>query len=170
MTRIPIQVLVIPYTQNGNQSFRFGVLCRSDGGQWQGVAGGVEDGETAYDAAFRESREELGLESPKLIRLTAQTSIPAYNFPQWNQWKQSDPLLYVIPEISFGLLVPNLSLVCLSNEHSDIVWLSYHEAMNRYTWDSNKTALWELNERLADLDKRFPLSSSRLDGETIARI
>ena len=27
-------------------------------------------------------------------------------------------------------------------------WLTYEEAIKKLTWDSNKNALWELNERL----------------------
>jgi len=36
----------------------------------------------------------------------------------------------------------------LSGEHRDIHWLPYNEAYDRLTWDSNRNALWELNERL----------------------
>jgi dATP pyrophosphohydrolase len=36
----------------------------------------------------------------------------------------------------------------VSDEHSDLVWLPYGEAHDRLRYDSNKTALWELSERL----------------------
>jgi dATP pyrophosphohydrolase len=35
-----------------------------------------------------------------------------------------------------------------SREHTSYRWLSYDEAARLLRWDSNKTALWELNERL----------------------
>ena len=42
-----------------------------------------------------------------------------------------------------------LSHLNVSDEHLDCDWLSYEEAMARLTWDSNKTALYELNCRLS---------------------
>ncbi len=36
----------------------------------------------------------------------------------------------------------------LSNEHETMQWCNYEEAMSKLEYDSNKTALWELNERL----------------------
>ena len=44
-------------------------------------------------------------------------------------------------------LKPNLQL---SNEHNGFEWLTYDEAITRLTWDSNKTALYELNCRLLE--------------------
>ena len=43
--------------------------------------------------------------------------------------------------------------VVLSDEHSGFEWLSYDDAMQRLTWDSNKTALYELNCRLQSMDQ-----------------
>lgn len=36
----------------------------------------------------------------------------------------------------------------LSSEHKEYRWVEYDEAMRLLKYDSNKTALWELNERL----------------------
>ena len=36
----------------------------------------------------------------------------------------------------------------LSNERETMQWCNYEEAMSKLEYDSNKTALWELNERL----------------------
>ena len=36
----------------------------------------------------------------------------------------------------------------LSSEHKEYRWVKYDEAMRLLKYDSNKTALWELNERL----------------------
>ena len=38
--------------------------------------------------------------------------------------------------------------LALSQEHDMIRWLSFEEATRLLTWDSNRVALWELNERL----------------------
>ena len=42
------------------------------------------------------------------------------------------------------------SKIVLSSEHNGFEWLTYDEAITRLTWDSNKTALYELNCRLLD--------------------
>jgi dATP pyrophosphohydrolase len=52
-----------------------------------------------------------------------------------------------VPEYSFGVDVGACDLQ-LSDEHKEFQWLSYAEALTRLTYDSNKTALWELNQRL----------------------
>ena len=42
------------------------------------------------------------------------------------------------------------SKIVLSSEHNGFEWLTYDEAITRLTWDSNKTALYELNCRLLE--------------------
>lgn len=37
----------------------------------------------------------------------------------------------------------------LSHEHTEYKWLTYAEAQTVLRYDSNKTALWELNRRIA---------------------
>ena len=53
----------------------------------------------------------------------------------------------VVPECSFAVDATGQELV-LSHEHDKVSWLSYEEAARVLTWDSNRVALWELNERL----------------------
>jgi dATP pyrophosphohydrolase len=55
--------------------------------------------------------------------------------------------VYVVPEYCFGVDIKNQELI-LSSEHSELRWLPYDEARKTLTWDSNKIALWELNERI----------------------
>jgi hypothetical protein len=38
--------------------------------------------------------------------------------------------------------------VSLSREHDNYSWLTYEEAIKLLKWDSNKTALWELKEKI----------------------
>ncbi len=40
----------------------------------------------------------------------------------------------------------------LSKEHSEYKWVSIKEAQTILCWDSNKTALWELEERIKSND------------------
>jgi len=64
-----------------------------------------------------------------------------------------DPALYVVPEHSFGADCTGQTPV-LSQEHDTLEWLPYAEAHARLTYDSNRTALWELNLRLLGLRPR----------------
>jgi dATP pyrophosphohydrolase len=146
--RAPLQVLVLPYKLNASGTVLFAVLHRADSGQWQAVAGGAEDDETAAQAAVRETSEEIGLVEPRLMPLDSVASIPAVHFPAWEQWRVSNPQLYVVPEYAFAVLVDDPAQVRLSREHDDIRWLPYDQATQLLTWDSNRNALWELRERL----------------------
>ena len=38
--------------------------------------------------------------------------------------------------------------IILSDEHKSMKWMTYEEAITKLKFDSNKTALWELNEKL----------------------
>ena len=51
-----------------------------------------------------------------------------------------------IPEYAFAFICDEE--IQLSDEHLDLEWMCYEAAMERLTWDSNKTALYELNCRL----------------------
>jgi dATP pyrophosphohydrolase len=148
MGRAPLQILVVPYTRDTSGSILYGVLCRSDNGQWQGVAGGGQDDETPEQAAIRETQEELNLSCPQLLPLDSFATVPAAHFAQWSLWRESKPDLYVIPEYAFGVQVEDPTQVVLSREHTQIQWLPYIDARSLLTWDSNRTALWELNQRL----------------------
>lgn len=54
---------------------------------------------------------------------------------------------FEIKEYSYGVEVFTRDLN-LSNEHTTYKWISFEEASSYLKWDSNKTALWELNQRL----------------------
>ena len=146
MARQPVQVLVLPFYRVGSD-VRFAVLHRSDFDAWQGVAGGVEDSESAYEAAQRELREEPSIDRRvELVSLDSTASIPANSFKEHAIWGADT---YVIPEVSFGADVTG-SCVSLSGEHDEIRWLPFAEARHLLTWDSNRTALWELTQCLSE--------------------
>ncbi|WP_144699906.1 NUDIX hydrolase [Fictibacillus phosphorivorans] len=142
--RAPYQVLVIPYRIIGSY-VKYAILKRADQNYWQGIAGGGEGEETPVEAARREALEEAGLSaSCNLIQLDSVTSLPVKHVVGHYLWGED---IYVIPEYSFGLEVLNDELT-LSSEHSTYKWVDYEEALTLLKWDSNKTALWELYERI----------------------
>jgi dATP pyrophosphohydrolase len=145
MARAPFQILVLPFRRSSSGEFEFATLCRSDDGSWQGVAGGGEAGETPEAAAIREATEEIGVPpSLPFYRLDSQCSIPVHFFSERLHWPAD---LFVIPEYSFAVDCTSVELR-LSKEHVQQRWGPYKETRERLRWDSNKTALWELNERL----------------------
>ena len=139
--RAPFQILAIPY-KFANTEPVYCVLHRADYDQWQFIAGGGEDNETPKDAAIREIFEEGGVVADKVISLVSMCHIPVEIFPKRHLYGWADDM-YVIPEYSFGFEC-NDDIV-LSHEHTECVWLSFEEARERLLWDSNKTALYELN-------------------------
>ncbi len=144
MPRAPFQVLVLPYRKTA-AALEFAVFRRSDYVCWQGIAGGSEDDETPLEAAKREASEEAGiLDVCEFTPLQASCTVPVKFFQEGGAW---DPALYVIPEHSFGADCTDQTLA-LSSEHDAVEWLPYTEASARFTYDSNRTALWELNQRL----------------------
>ena len=145
MTRAPFQVLVFPYRILPDGQIVYAVFRRGDEGEhWQAIAGGGEVGETRLEAAKREAWEEAGIaRSEKYVELESMTTVPAIEFASFRDRED----LFVIPEYSFGVEVVADDLV-LSAEHTACAWLPYEEARAILRWDSNKTALWELDRRL----------------------
>jgi dATP pyrophosphohydrolase len=142
--RAPFQVLVIPFRQTVAGP-EFAVLKRSDAKYWQFVAGGREDDESLQQAAERETKEEIGIAAAAhLIQLDSMATIPKDCFAAAGSWGQE---VYVIPEYCFAIDAGDSALV-LSGEHTDVRWVSYDQACSLLQWDSNRNALWELNERL----------------------
>ena len=147
MTRAPFNVAVFPYRPASDSSFEFALLKRADAGFWQGVSGGGEDDETPVEAARRETLEETGI-SPDAEFLPLDTieyiRVVEYKFRGDDPWGAD---VYVIPQYWFGVLVDDSQIV-LSHEHTEYCWLRYKDADRLLKFDGNRTALWELNQRL----------------------
>jgi dihydroneopterin triphosphate diphosphatase len=145
MARVPFQILVMPFRRAPSGLYEFALMRRADGGYWQGVAGGGESGESPEQAAVREILEETGVFTDHpLYRLDTTCSVPTAGFPERRQWP---PALHVMPEYAFALDCTG-GEIRLSPEHTELVWLTYERAWPCLHWDSNRTALHELNERL----------------------
>ena len=87
---------------------------------------------------------EGGIESgAEWMTLDSKASIPRTAFPG-APWPED---LYVVPEYCFAVNTGGTE-IRLSSEHDKFEWLGYEAAHERLTWDSNRVALWELQERL----------------------
>jgi len=142
MARLPYQVLVIPY--RFTESIEYCVFKRKDSEMRQWISGGGEDDETSYESACRELFEESRVVSDDLIRLESLTYIRSDWF---SEIVENYPEVVVVPEYSFGVEVNGD--ITLSDEHDDFEWVSYDDAMDLLHWDSNKTALYELNSYIS---------------------
>lgn len=141
--RQPFQVLIFPYIKNDN-NFLFAIFKREDMGIWQGLAGGGEEGELPVDAAKRESQEEAQLPLDSVFcRLASIATIPVEDIHGFI-W---GPEIVVIPEYSFGVELKSKKLV-IGKEHDAYKWVNFKDALSVLNWDSNKTAMRELNYRL----------------------
>ena len=144
--RQPKQVLVFPYKKNSDGNYLYAIFCRVGSAErWQGIAGGVEEGETLLEAARREAKEEANISlDAKVIPLESVSTMPVVNVTKNFLWGNDVLLIY---EYAFGVDATNEEMK-LSKEHTKMEWLTYDEALKKLKWDSNKNALWELNYRL----------------------
>ena len=125
--------------------FVYALLRREDAGYWQGVAGGGEAGESPLEAARREASEEAGIGgAAEFVALDSRATMPVVAVTGEFTW---GPDVLVIPEYAFGAEVAGERLA-LSDEHTEYGWFCLEDAYAAVRWDSNRTALWELDHRL----------------------
>ncbi len=127
--------------------FEYAIFQRSDMPIcWQGVCGGLEGDETLEEGVRRELWEEAGITNISEIHLLETISyVPAIQFSQKHRdvWGES---ITVIPMYCYAIEYDGE--IILSDEHTDMQWMKYDEAMEAIYFDSQKTALYELNEKL----------------------
>ena len=140
--RQPYNVLIIPYRVENNL-VEYLIAKRSDIEIWQAISGGGEIGEAIIDSAKRELKEETGLTGEDWIQLDSICMLRKTMFKEHEYWQEHP---HVIPEYSFGVRVRSEPV--LSKEHTEYKWCSEQEAIKLLKFDSNKTALWELNRRI----------------------
>ena len=144
MSRAPYQVLVIPYNKVEN-TIRYCAFERKHP-MFQFVSGGGEDEETPIEAAKRECFEEARIQSDAFTKLTSLCYIPTCIFSE-NQRRAWGEEVFAIPEYAFGVELKSTDII-ISEEHIGYKWGTYEEAVSLLEWDSNKTALYELDCRI----------------------
>ena len=112
---------------------------------WQGVAGKIEDGETASQAAIRELKEETGFNPHKMFVADHVSSFYESHFDRIN----------LVPV--FGIEVHNENVI-LSEEHCAYEWLEFEKAYSRLTWNGQKKGLKVIYEMLNSDDDRIKWS------------
>jgi dihydroneopterin triphosphate diphosphatase len=146
--RAPFQVLVYPYRRRPDAELEIALFRRVDGGYWQGIAGGGDEGETPEDAARREAREEAGIEpAGPWIALKPVLSVPVNVIRpdlrrHWPGW------LTTIPCHPFAVESPQGS-IRLSAEHAEFRWVGRDQARELVHWDTDRMALAALDVALS---------------------
>ncbi len=110
---------------------------------WQTVGGHIEErsGETAWQAAVRELREETGLEPRRWFRLDRPETF--YN--------PDNDTIYFVP--AFAALVSSEAQVTLSEEHQAFRWLTPADAASSVDWAAMRESLLLVGEALADPER-----------------
>ncbi len=116
---------------------------------WQGVAGKIEAGETAPEAAIRELKEETGL-NPKNIFVADHVS---------RFYEAHGDRINLVPV--FGIEVDSDEVI-LSDEHIDFKWASIDEALNTLVWNGQKKGIQTVYEMVASNDDRMKWSTIEL--------
>ena len=109
---------------------------------WQGVTGGLEEGEDLEQAAMRELTEETGFVTATLEQLQY-----SYSFPIQEEWRKlySPPVEEIVEHV-FVAFVEGLGEPTLSMEHDMWQWCTLDKALRLLTYPGNIQAL----ERCAD--------------------
>ena len=142
--RIPKQVLIIPYRIIDNR-IEYCIFKRNDLKLWQWIAGGAEDfDESIVETAKRELYEETQINDVEIEKLEMKAKIPVVNIVKDFIW--GDDVFYS-EEQAFSVNIYNKTIK-LSSEHEEYRWVNYDEAKELLRYDSNKSALWELDVKL----------------------
>ncbi|MEI2664203.1 NUDIX hydrolase [Rossellomorea sp. LJF3] len=97
--------------------------------EWCYIGGGIEEGEKAWEAAYREVEEETGITNLSLY--SANTFDRIYSI--------EGNYIYIAP-VFVGFVADDQEVV-LNEEHSDYRWLSFEDAMGIVSFPGNEEVL-----------------------------
>lgn len=137
--RQPVQVAVycVRESEHGPQWLMLKRIAEG-GGFWQGVTGGVEDDETAREAALRELHEETGLTPIDFHPIDFTYTFPV---PTDMQHLYKPEVNEIRERIFLAMVDEDAEPVLDSGEHDRCRWSSLAEADYLLYWPGNRTSL-----------------------------
>lgn len=107
-------------------------------GQWCQIAGGIEHGETAWQTALREAREETGLQLSEL-----------YSADCCEQFYEAHRDAITVAPV-FVAYVDGSCEITLNHEHSEYRWVSFADAHELLTFPGQRKTLDWIKTHFAD--------------------
>jgi len=121
-------------------------------GNWQMVSGGIEEGETAWQAALREIKEETNLVPDRFYSADIVESF--YEF-SWDS---------IVMAPVFVAFIDTLQTVQLSStEHDDYHWLPYSEACDLLEFSNQQRIIQHIQENFINKipNERFRIHATQ---------
>lgn len=136
--------------------YKFLLLKRADTKMyehlWQGVAGKIENGESAWQAALRELVEETGLKAKRMFIADHVSKF----------YEEIGDRINLVPV--FGIEVESEE-VRLSDEHTEFRWMDVDEAEQTLVWNGQKKGIRTVYEMLKSNDDRMKWSEIKINQE-----
>ena len=130
-------IVLFRNTSNKNEF----LLLNYPQGHWDFIKGKVEQGETPYETASRETKEETGISDIEFIDGFEESV--EYDF----RFKKED----IHKKVVFFLAKTDEKNIKLSHEHNDYLWLEYNDALKKTTFENAKIVLTKANEFLSNI-------------------
>ena len=128
-----VSVIVMRSSQEGAQVLLMKRVGHLDGA-WCQVAGKIETGETAWQAALRELREETGLAPDEF-----------YSADICEQFYEHGSDEIVIAPVFVAKIAAD-SEVVLNKEHSEFAWMSFDMALEKVSFAGQRRVLAEVKD------------------------
>ena len=116
---------------------------------WQGVAGKIEEGETASEAAIRELKEETGFDP---VRMFVADHVSKF-------YEVHGDRINLVPV--FGIEVDRED-VTISEEHCEFKWVNFETARDTLIWKGQKEGITSVFDMLNSNDDRIKWSEIKL--------
>ncbi|THK33652.1 NUDIX domain-containing protein [Ensifer sp. MPMI2T] len=109
-------------------------------GEWCQIAGAIENGEKAWEAALREVKEETGVACHRF-----------YSADICEQFYEADRDAISLLPVFVGFVEPQATVV-INHEHSEFRWVSFEEALTMVPFAGQRHVLKHVKAEFVDRD------------------